>query len=357
MVGGFTLKGRLKGTFNRVINGDFLTKSKTQNDFPEAWVQICGNNKSNWSFKQNPWKMPVLEIYNTTAIRAGIIQLPAASLSLGPVKEWLIKIFFKGDRPKIQAYLRIYPISSKGDVSKPWEYCFGIGLEQEQIKQVISAGPDVDSLRLETGILGPGSLSIYKIIAYSLSPNRMTRRVKQAKQEVYPISSIQTIGEIIKPIQLAAPIPLKIPVNVQASVNADVRNLTPIRDKVQVFGSSQVPIATSVCGRAQVEISGHGFYESLEDVTASESVSSTITRDVSALYRYSFAVCNYGSHSAYVQAELSPDGIHWMAEDHQQEVGPGKLVVVSPEKFLRYSRLTYRADDLTKLRIWVQAQN
>lgn len=351
------MRRNLKRAFNKVPNGDFLRKSKTQTNFPEAWFQIGGNHQSSWKFKQESCEIPVLEISNATAIRAGIIQTPEASLSIGNVNEWLIKINLKADRPNIQAYLRIYPISSKGEVSKPWEYCFELGVGQEQIKQVISAGPDVDSLRLEIGILGPGSLHIYKIIAYSLSPNCMKRRVKKDKQEIRHISFIQTIGEIIKPIQIASPIPLKIPVNVQANVNADVRNLTPIRDKVQVFGSSQVPIATSICGRVQVEINGHGFYESIEDVKASDTMSSTITRDISALTRCSFAVCNFGSHLAYVQSELSPDGVHWTLEDNQREVGPGKLVIISPKGFLRYTRLTYRSEDLTTLRIWVQAQN
>jgi len=107
----------------------------------------------------------------------------------------------------------------------------------------------------------------------------------------------------------------------------------------------------------QVEISGRGFYESLENVTASETMSTTITRDISALPRCSFAVCNFGSHLAYVQAELSPDGVHWAEEEEPREVGPGKLEIISPKKFLRYSRLIYRAENLTTLRIWVQAQN
>jgi len=351
------MKRTIKGTFNRVPNGDFQRKSQSQEGFPDAWCEIGGDKEASWSFKQEPWEDPFLEISNNTALRAGIIQMSEAALRVGNVKEWLIKIILRGDRANNQAYLRIYPISSKGEVFKPWEYCFGVGIDREQIKQVISAGSDVDFLRLETGIIGPGSLEIYKIMGYSLSPNRMKRRVKRAKQKVCHINSIQAIGEIIKPIQLAAPIPLKIPVNVQANVNADVRNLTPIRDKVQIYGSNQVPIATSVCGRVQMEISGHGFYESLEDVTASETISSTITRDISALTRCSFGVFNFGSELAYVQAELSPDGVHWTEEGTRHDVDPGELVLISPEKFLRYTRLTYWAEDLTSLRIWVQAQN
>lgn len=351
------MKRTIKGRFNRVPNGDFLRKSNSQEGFPDAWCEIGGNNQSSWIFRQEPWEDPFLEISNTTALRAGIIQMLGTPLSVGNVKEWLIKIILRGDRSNIQAYLRIYPISSKGEVRKPWEYCFEVGLEREQIKQVISLSSDVDFLRLETGIIGPGSLNIYKIMGYSLSPNGMKRRVKRAKQKGCHINSIQAIGEIIKPIQLADPIPLKIPVNVQANVNADVRNLTPTRDKVQIFGSNQVPIATSACGRVQMEVTGHGFYESLEDVAASETIASTITRDISGLTRCTFAVLNFGSQPAYAQAELSPDGVHWAKEGTAHDVVPGELVLISPHKFLRYTRLIYWAEDLTRLRIWVQAQN
>ncbi|MBC2728591.1 DUF6385 domain-containing protein [Desulfosporosinus sp.] len=351
------MKRTLVGTFNRVPNGDFFKKGKTEADFPEAWLEIGGNYQSSWIFNQEPHEKPFLKISNKTALRAGIIQMPNASPGLRNSKEWLVKIILKGDQSNTQAYLRIYPIVSKGEVLKPWDYSYPLGIEPEQIKQVVSAGSDVEFLRLETGILGPGALTIYKIIAYSLSPNHMKRRVKKSRQQVHQINSIQTIGEIIKPIQLASPIPLKIPVNVQANVNADVRNLTPIRDKVQIFGSNQVPIATSVSGRVQVEISGHGFYESLEDVTASETISSTITRDISSLTRCSFAVYNSGSQLAYVQTELSPDGVQWTEEGTPKNIRPGKLAIISPEKFLRYTRLTYWAETLTRLRIWVQAQN
>jgi hypothetical protein len=86
-------------------------------------------------------------------------------------------------------------------------------------------------------------------------------------------------------------------------------------------------------------------------------MSATTTRDVSALPRFSFAIYNYGTESAHVQVELSPDGVHWAEEGNQLEVGTRKLVIVSPEKFLRYTRLSYGSEGVTSLRVWVQAQN
>lgn len=355
------MKRNLKGAFNALYNGDFLKISKDQPDFPEAWLQIGGNNKSSWIFRQKSLGIPFVEIDNSTTVRAGIIQSPEATLDLGKDEEWLVKVTLKSGISEPQAYLRIYPLMLNGDIDTPWEFCFQPGFEPTQFKQVISCGSDILRLRLEVGVLGPGHLYIYSIIAYSLSPNYMKRRVKKRvkcpKQAIPQISHIQTIGEIIKPIQLAMPIPLKVPVTVQANVNADIRNLTPMRDRVQIYGSSQVPLATSVCGRAQVEISGHGFHESLEDVTAIQTLSTTTIRDVSNLPRFSFAIYNSGIESAYVQAELSPDGVHWAIEGNQQEVSPKKLVIVSPKNFLRYTRLSYGAEGSTTLKIWVQAQN
>lgn len=351
------MEKNLKGTFNGLHNGSFLKRSTEQPAFPEAWLQIGGNHETSWNFMHQSMERPVIEINNNTAIRAGIIQTQEDSLDVGKDEAWLIKIVLKSALPEQQAYLRIYPIKSNGDVSKPWEFRFRPGVKPEEFKEVISRGSEIKFLRLETGISGAGHLYIYKVIAYPLSPQRMKRRVKQAKKEVRQISYIQTIGEITKPIQLAMPIPLNVPVTVQANVNSDIRNLTPARDSVQIYGSSRVPLAASACGRAQVEIYGHGFHESLEVVTANQTWSSTTTRDVSALARFSFAIYNSGSDLAYVQAELSPDGVHWAIDGVQQEVHSEKLVIVTPEKFLRYTKVSYWAESLTTLRIWVQAQS
>jgi len=356
MMEGFKMKKNILGMFNELVNGNFQVNSKTQSDFPEAWLQIGGNNQTTWKFENVSLEKPVLEIENTTALRAGIIQTFETSLDVRKDEDWQILMVFKSGVPDLQAYLRIYPIKSNGEVSKPWEFSFSPGLRQEKFKQVISVGPEIQFLRLETGVLGCGDLYIYNLIAYPLTANRMKRRVKKVKKEIQPINHIQTIGEIIKPIHLAMPIPLNIPVTVQANVNADIRSLTPARDRVQIFGSSQAPLATSICGRAQVEISGHAFHESLEEVTATETLSSTTIRDVSTLPRFSFAIYNLGTESGHVQAELSPDGVHWVGEGHQLEVEPRKLVIISPANFLRYTRLSYGAEGVTTLRIWVQAQ-
>ena len=294
-------------------------------------------------------KESFIKITNFSNTRAGIIQKQEAALRVKQEKEadWLFKIVMQGHEDKVTAYLRIYSIGTNGEVAMPWEYSFKVGIAPELFKQVIHLDQATRALRLETGILGPGRLSIIKLIAYPYVRFHLKQR---------PTNHIQTIGEIIKPIQLAMPIPLKIPVNVQAKVTADIRNLTPVRDKVQICGSNQVPLALSMTGRVQADICGHEFYESFEDVQANEIKASSITRDVSGLFRFSFAVCNFGTSPAFLQTELSPDGFQWTAKGTQREVKPKELVIISPKGFLRYTRVSYWAENMTALRIWIQAQ-
>ncbi|WP_407313742.1 DUF6385 domain-containing protein [Desulfosporosinus sp. SB140] len=343
---------------NQVVNGDFIEKSQLQ-DFPEAWFPIGGNHASSWKYKQESQAAYFLEISNSAGTRAGIVQSDESLLAVGKNEHWVIKVVFKSQQPELKAYLRLYPTNWHGDVMCPWEFYFHPRIELKkftQFKQIVTIDSDIKFLRLETGILGSGRLSIYELIAYPLIPKRLKWKNKN-DQQAPPIEHIQSIGEILKPIQLAMPIPLNVPVNVQAKVHADIRNLTPLRDRVQIYGNNQAPLATSSCGRAQVEIFGHGFQESLEDVTASPTRSVTTTRDVAALARFSFAIYNFGTLQANVQIELSPDGIHWAVEGMQREVGPETMVILSPEGFLRYTRISYWANGSTTLRIWVQAQS
>jgi hypothetical protein len=57
-----------------------------------------------------------------------------------------------------------------------------------------------------------------------------------------------------------------------------------------------------------------------------------------------FAQVGDGLTCFHVQVELSPDRVHWMRKGKRVEVGPLKLVIVSLENFLRYTRLSNRAE-------------
>ncbi|MGC7871569.1 DUF6385 domain-containing protein [Desulfosporosinus sp. SYSU MS00001] len=343
---------------NQICNGNFL-KACEHEDFPQDWLPIGGNYASSWNYIRESQGRAGVEIINSASVKAGIIQANDKVIEVDGKKHWLVKVAFQCREPALQVFMYLYPILANGNVLLPRMFCFNSELNTKEIVQfrkLISIEPEIKGLRLETGIMGSGQLSIYKLVAHPLTPKRF-KRIINNKPISPSIEHIHSIGEILKPVQLATPIPLNIPVNVQAQVHGDIRNLTPQRDKVQIYGSNQVPLATTSTGRAQVEISGHGFQESIEEVSVGEVMCYSTIRDVSALSRYSFAVYNMGSELAYVQAQLSPDGLHWLNIGKRRNVEPEAVIMVAPEDFLRYARLCFEAEGLTSLRVWVQAQN
>ncbi|AFM39656.1 hypothetical protein Desaci_0594 [Desulfosporosinus acidiphilus SJ4] len=335
-----------------------MSKMSELMDFPENWLPIGGNLASNWNFNQDSQDQFCLEISNSGSNRAGIIQTENNCLEVRGNKRWFICGVYQSEYPNVKAYVRLYPIFANGDVPLPWMFCFNSRSKTGktfEFRHFINIDPKIVALRLETGIIGSGQLIISKLIAYPMIPRhyRGIYKVEPVKQ----VDHIHSIGEILKPVRLAAPIPLNIPVNVQARVDSDIRNLTSQRDRVQIYGSSHVPLATTGTGRVQAEISGHGFQESIEEAEVGQTISYSTIRDVSALSRYSFAVYNRGSQPANVQVELSPDGLHWLKVGKRERVEPETLIMIPPQEFLRYTRVSCEAEGLTTLRIWVQAQN
>lgn len=290
---------RVKGRFNKIDNGNFQRVS-LQGNCPEAWQEIGGNCQSGWSYKKDVEETFYWEINNTTALSAGIIQRSESVLKVRERKEWFFRIMLQGDRSNVRAYLRIYPISETGDISKPRDYNFTVGLERKEIRQRFRVAAGAEFIRIEVGIMGGGGLRIYKILGYSYSSGNRKRQVKREYR--------------------------------------------------------RVPMRGAQKERVQIEVSRRGFYESLEAVVAVKQMAATIIRDISGLTRYSFAVYNAGGCSAFVQAELSPDGIHWVEDDTAQQVNPGNVAIISPRNFLRYTRLVYWCEDFTDLSIWIQAQ-
>ena len=116
-------------------------------------------------------------------------------------------------------------------------------------------------------------------------------------------------------------------------------------------------MATTGDGRAQIEIAGRLYQESIENVTADATPVVSLTRDVSALSVFSFAVHNTGLVSAFVRLDISPDGSSWKTDTPEKEISPGSLEVMTPTYFLRFNRLVCRAASPTPLRIWFQAQS
>ena len=337
-----------------ISNGDFSVKDP-QREFPEAWLPLGGNQASSWEHKQEAQDRSHIEITNLSCSRAGIVQTTDCSLKVGSDRIWLIKMEFKIQPSDLKAYLRLYPETPNGDVLFPYEFIVYPRRTTEKVKlfkQIVRLDQDVRFLRLEAGIQGSGQLRIYRLSTVPF----VSQRVKVfwgKKPQVPVIEHIRSIGEIQNPIRLATPIP----VDVQAKFNPEIRNLTPKRDQVQIVGSAQVPLATTPDGHALVEVQGHRFQESFEDVSANPTVAYTTIRDVAALARFSYAVYNDGSHPAFVAVQLSPNGLHWTREGSPSRVEAKSLRVLAPQDFLRYTRLSFEAEGSTMLKVWVQAQN
>jgi hypothetical protein len=146
------------------------------------------------------------------------------------------------------------------------------------------------------------------------------------------------------------------PVDVRAPIKADIRDLTPSRDCIKIYGSNGNPIESTLEGLVQIKMSGRRYVQSAETVITSKVFVSTIPKDVSEVSVYSYAVHNPGIEGVTVQLQISPDGVIWTADDLECEILSGALVVFTPNHFLRYIRLLYRSEFPNPLKIWFQAQ-
>jgi hypothetical protein len=143
---------------------------------------------------------------------------------------------------------------------------------------------------------------------------------------------------------------------VRTPIKADLRDLTPSRDGLKIYGSNGEPIEPTLEGLVQIKLSGRRYVQSAETVTASRVTASSMPIDVSELSVYSYAVHNIGTESVSVQLQISPDRAIWTADDLEREMLPGALAVFTPNRFLRYVRLIYRSQFPNPLRVWFQAQ-
>jgi len=167
---------------------------------------------------------------------------------------------------------------------------------------------------------------------------------------------VDSIGKIESPVSVRLVSPLPIPVEVRTPIKADLRDLTPCRDGVRIYGSNGNPIAPTPDGLVQIKMSGRKYVQSIETMTASNVFVSSIPKDVSEVSVYSYAVHNTGAEVVLVQLQISPDGAIWTADDLERDLLPGALEVFTPNHFLRYVRLIYRCQFPNSLMVWFQAQ-
>jgi len=146
------------------------------------------------------------------------------------------------------------------------------------------------------------------------------------------------------------------PVEVKTPIKSELRDLTPSRDGIKIYGSNGNSIESTLDGLVQVKMSGRKYLQSVESVISSNVSVATMPKDVSEVSVFSYAVHNTGTVGVVVQLQISPDGAIWTADDLEREILPGALAVFTPNRFLRYVRLIYRSQSPNPLIVWLQAQ-
>lgn len=334
---------------NQVYNGNFQWAQGTEPNFPDGWLRVGGDAATTWEWVGAPPGPGSVAIVHPSGPPAGILQEQEVAVPAGEMQRWKVEVRLQADPPGTACYLRVYMGTAAGYLTAQIEFGLAPGTEPEVLTRVFTTATGTTCFWLEAGIIGPGRLMVQEIKAYRLYPVRALR--SDEKGRVF-VRHVDTVGEILKPVRLAGPLP----VTVQATVAADIRDLTPLRDGVRVYGSSNLPVATTPEGLPQVEVAQRAYSEAKEEVVATPTWAYTAARDVSALRLFSYAAVNVGTAAALVRMEISPDGSYWADDTPAQAVPAQKLLVCAPRFFLRYARLAYQATVSTPLVIWFQAQ-
>lgn len=333
---------------NQVYNGHFLLWQESKPDFPDGWIQTGGDTVTKWEWVGTPEGPRSIKIIHPSGPRAGIILESNVVMPAGEGQRWEIRVILQTDPAEIPCYIRVY----LGAVS---QYLFSIrpGLAPEEYVRVFSTPVGVTGIRVEVGILGEGIINVHEIQGRRLYPKRELRL--DDKGQIY-VRHVESIGKIQTPVSVRLVSPLPIPVDIRTPIKTDMRDLTPCRDGVRIYGSSGNPIESTLDGLVQIEMSRRKYVQSAETVTASNVLVSSMTKDVSEVSIYSYAVQNIGTEGTFVLLQISPNGEIWTADDLEHEILPGALMVFTPNHFLRYVRLNFRCQVPNPLMIWFQAQ-
>lgn len=334
---------------NQVYNSHFLLGQEKNPDFPDGWVQVGGDQATKWEWRGTPDGPRAIGIVHPSGPRAGITLGNDVIIPAGEGQRWEILAVLQAEPVGVPCYIRVY----LGAVS---QNVFSVrpGSEPEAYTRVFSTPVGVTGLRIEVGILGEGIIVVHEIQGWRLYPNQSLKL--DEKGQIY-VRHIDSIGKIHAPVSVRVVSPLPIPVDVRTSVKSELRDLEPSRDGVRIYGSDGNPIISTSDGLVQMMTAGKKYIQSSETVIATEAVASTSPIDVSQVSVYSYAVHNIGTEGVAVQLEISPDGVHWTAEDDmERKILPGALAVYSTNHFLRFIRLTYSNHIPNPLIIWFQAQ-
>ena len=333
---------------NQVYNSHFLL-GQENTDFPDGWVQTGGDRATKWEWVGIPNGSKAIKIVHPSGPRAGITLGNDVIIPAGEGQRWEIRVVLQMELTDVPCYIRVY----LGAVS---QLLFSVrpGLEPEAFTRIFATPAGVTGIRIEVGILGNGIIIIHEIQGWKLYPQRDLRLDEKGQLFVRHIDSI---GEIQTPVPVRITSPIPIPVDVRTPIKADLRDLTPSRDGLKIYGSNGNPVTSTSDGLVKIMMSGRKYVQSSETVIASNVYSAIMSKDVSEVSVYSYAVHNIGTIGVTIQLQISPDGAIWTEDDSEREILPGALKVVTPNHFLRYVRLIYRSQISNPLMVWFQAQS
>lgn len=333
---------------NEVYNGHFLLAQESHPDFPDGWIKTGGGPETEWEWISTSDDTKGIKIVHPAGPRAGIILDNCVTIPAGERQKWEIRVNLQAIPAEITCYIRVY----LGAVSQCL-FTIRPGLDPEEFIRVISTPVGVTGIRVEVGILSEGTIIIHRIEGWRNYPKQALRL--DDKGQIY-VRHIDSIEKIQTPVSVRIINPIPLPVDVRTSVKVELRDLTPSRDGVKIYGSNGNPIQSTCDGLLQTLSAGKKYIQDYETVIASDILAAIMPKDVSEVSVYSYAVYNIGVVGVTVQLEISPDGVIWTEDDLEHEILPGSLNVFTPNHFLRYVRLIYRSQNSNKLMVWFQAQ-
>jgi hypothetical protein len=333
---------------NQVYNGHFLVGQENRPVFPDGWIQTGGDRATQWEWMGNSQGPRAVKIIHPSGPKAGITLSNDILVPAGEGQRWELRVILQSEPSGVPCYIRVY----LGAVSQ-LQFSVRTGSGPESFTKVFVTPPGVTGLRIEVGILEAGNVTIHEIQGWRLYPERELRL--DEKGQLY-VRHIDSIGKIQTPVSVNVINQNPIPVDLRTPIKTELRDLTPVRDGIKIYSSDGNPISSKPDGSVLVMMSGRKFVQRIETVNSS-IMGSTIPNDVSEATIYSYAIHNIGVGGVQIQLEISPDGIIWTADDEEDEIFPGGLAVITPNRFLRYIRLVYRSQTPSSLTIWFQAQS
>lgn len=337
---------------NEVYNNNFLLVQETTPNFPDGWSKTGGDEATIWEWTGPPTGPRAIVIHHPTGPRSGIIQSPDVTIQATENQRWELTVSLETDPAGISCYVRVY-MGSSGAAQQVFSLI--PSSSPEDFNRIFTTPSGTRGLRMEIGIFGPGTLVIHNVKAYRLYPKRTIRL--DEKGQLF-VNKVDSIGQIQSPVYVKLISPSPVPVSFQSPITNDIRNITPTRDGIRIYGSDGRPLATTPDGMLKVvQASSNNYQESTEYVTANVNSAATSTKDISTLRVFSYAVYNRGTVSAFVVLGISPDGNIWFNDGHEKEVTASSLKPFTASYFLRYVKLIYRTNSgATPITIWWQAQ-